>query len=93
MTAREFIDNDAPRCPECSAKSKPAILPAGVVSGACIPGTLTEYPHYNPALPVLPGQKPGEQIVKSRQHMREICAGAWGKEHKKDGQRWELNVL
>ena len=46
------------------------VVPSGVV----IPGCRVQYPYYNPQLPVMPGQKPGEQIVTSRQHLRELCA-------------------
>lgn len=88
-TKSAFIDNDH-RCPECASKAKRALFAAGgVTAGTVVPGLRVEYPYYNWQLPVLPGQKPGEQIVKSRAHERDICAGAWGK----SDQRYEINQV
>lgn len=63
-------------CPSCGKKAtfKLTITGSAVPAGTVVPGCRISYPNYNPQLPVEPGQKVGEQIVHSKQHLRELCA-------------------
>lgn len=89
LTKQEFIDNDV-CCPSCKGPVKRALFSTGgIPAGGKAMGMLASYPYYNSQLPVLPGQKPGEQMVMSRQHENEIMRGAWGNA----GQRYERNAL
>ena len=87
-TKQAFIDNDH-RCPECRSIAKRARfeIPRGIPCGGKALGMRIGFPYYNFQLPVRPGQKPGEQIVESKQHLREIAAGAW------DGQQYDVDQI
>ncbi len=63
------------KCPRCHERTLgKTISGVAVTAGTVVPGLRVEYPVYNWQLPVEPGQKPGQQIVQSRQHLRELCA-------------------
>jgi hypothetical protein len=74
-------------CAECELDGGARMVRVFTTAPEFNAGTRVSYPHYNPQLPVQPGQKLGEPNVLSPQHEREIMAGALG------GQRYEKNAV
>jgi putative FmdB family regulatory protein len=74
-------------CPECELSGGARMVRVYRHAAHVIPNTRVGYPHYNPQLPIQPGQRLGEPNVMSAAHERDIMAGSLG------GQQYEKNQI